>query len=57
MRDNIYAEDFYLLGYKAMLTFNGLHEVVSQKLELFITTAVRTSNPSTIILVMRDYFQ
>jgi hypothetical protein len=25
--------------------FNGLHGVVSQELELFIITAVRTSNP------------
>jgi hypothetical protein len=25
------------------LTFNGLHGVTSQKIELFITTAVRTS--------------
>jgi hypothetical protein len=28
------------------LTFNGLHGVISQKIVLFITTAVRTSNPS-----------
>jgi hypothetical protein len=27
------------------LTFNGLHEVISQKIQLFITAAVRTSNP------------
>jgi hypothetical protein len=27
--------------------FNGLHVVVSQNIELFITTAVRTSNPET----------
>jgi hypothetical protein len=27
------------------LTFNGLHGVISQKIEFFITTAVRTSNP------------
>jgi hypothetical protein len=26
------------------LTFNGLHDVISQKIVLFITTAVRTSN-------------
>jgi hypothetical protein len=29
----------------AGLTFNGLHGVISQKIELFITTAVRTSKP------------
>jgi hypothetical protein len=29
---------------KRLLTFNGLREVLSQKTELFITTAVRTSD-------------
>jgi hypothetical protein len=28
------------------LTFNGLHNIISQKIELFITTPVRTSNPA-----------
>jgi hypothetical protein len=28
------------------LTFNRLHGVISQKIELFITTAVKTSNPA-----------
>jgi hypothetical protein len=28
------------------LTFNRLHGVISQKIELFITTSVRTSNPT-----------
>jgi hypothetical protein len=32
---------------KRLSTFNGLHGVISQKTELFITTAVRTSNPTT----------
>jgi hypothetical protein len=31
---------------KLRLTFNGLHGVISQKIVLFITTAVRTSNPT-----------
>jgi hypothetical protein len=31
---------------KRRLTFNGLHGVISQKIVLFITTAVRTSNPA-----------
>jgi hypothetical protein len=31
---------------KRLLTFNGLHGVISQKIVLFITTAVRTSNPT-----------
>jgi hypothetical protein len=31
------------------LTFNGLHGVISQKIELFIPTAVRTSNPNEIL--------
>jgi hypothetical protein len=30
---------------KRRLTFNGLHGVISQKTEPFITTAVRTSDP------------
>jgi hypothetical protein len=28
------------------MTFNRLHGVISQNIELFITTAVRTSNPT-----------
>jgi hypothetical protein len=31
---------------KRRFTFNGLHGVISQKIVLFITTAVRTSNPT-----------
>jgi hypothetical protein len=34
---------------KHRLTSNGLHGVISQKIEIFITTAVRTSNPTLII--------
>jgi hypothetical protein len=33
---------------KRRLTFNGLHGIISQKIELLITTAVRTSNPTTL---------
>jgi hypothetical protein len=29
---------------KALLNFNRLHGIISQKTELFITTAVKTSN-------------
>jgi hypothetical protein len=32
---------------KHRLTLNGLHGVISQKMLLFITTAVRTSNPTS----------
>jgi hypothetical protein len=32
---------------KRLLTFNWLHGVIHQKIVLFITTAVRTSNPRT----------
>jgi hypothetical protein len=32
---------------KRRLTFNRLYGVISQKIVLFITTAVRTSNPTT----------
>jgi hypothetical protein len=54
------SEDYTLLGRDAvgfevltavvmkssLLTFNGLHGVISQKIELSITTSVRTSNPT-----------
>jgi hypothetical protein len=33
------------------LTFNGPHGVISQKIELFITTAVRSSNPAYWVLI------
>jgi hypothetical protein len=33
---------------KRRLTLNGLHSVISQKIVLFTTTAVRTSNPSKL---------
>jgi hypothetical protein len=36
---------------KSQLTFNGLHGVISQKIELFIGTAVRTSNPIGTVFV------
>jgi hypothetical protein len=36
------------------LPFNGLHSVISQKIVLFITTAVRTSNPIYYILFSTD---
>jgi hypothetical protein len=29
-----------------MVGFSGLHGIMSQKIELFLTTAVRTSNPT-----------
>jgi hypothetical protein len=32
---------------KLRLTFNGLHGVISQMIWLFVTTAVRTSNPTS----------
>jgi hypothetical protein len=37
---------------KRLLTFNGLHGVISQKMILFITTAVRNSNPTCIKLYL-----
>jgi hypothetical protein len=33
---------------KRQLTLNGLHGLISQKIVLFITTAVRTSNPTQL---------
>jgi hypothetical protein len=43
------------------LTFNGLHGVISQKIELSITTAVRTSNPTEmketfLFYTAKDFF-
>jgi hypothetical protein len=35
---------------KRRLTFNGLHCIISQKIGLFINTAVRTSNPELNLL-------
>jgi hypothetical protein len=34
---------------KLRLTLNGLHGVISQKMVLFIITAVRTSNPTQLV--------
>jgi hypothetical protein len=34
---------------KRRLTFNGLHSIISQKVVLFITTAVRTSKSSGFV--------
>jgi hypothetical protein len=38
--------------------FNGLHGVISQKIEVFVTTAVRTSTPTNInyLLPLNDFF-
>jgi hypothetical protein len=38
---------------KRQMIFNRLHGVVSQKTELFITTAVRTSNPIYLLYVQK----
>jgi hypothetical protein len=37
---------------KRRLTLNGLHGVIRQKIALFITTAVRTSNPTWLLFVI-----
>jgi hypothetical protein len=34
---------------KHRLTFNGLHGVISQKIVLSVTIAVRTSNPTQML--------
>jgi hypothetical protein len=39
---------------KRRLTFNGLHGVIYQKMVLFITTAVRTSNATEAIMLQRE---
>jgi hypothetical protein len=33
---------------KRRLTFNGIHGIVAQEIVMFIATAVRTSNPTTL---------
>jgi hypothetical protein len=38
---------------KRRLTLNGLHGVISQKMALFITTAVITSNPTDGTVILR----
>jgi hypothetical protein len=40
---------------ESRLTFNRLHAIISQKIVLFITTAVRTSNPTKIYMPL-DHF-
>jgi hypothetical protein len=42
---------------KRQLTFNRLHGVISQKAELFITIAVRTSNPTKVYVPSNMHIQ
>jgi hypothetical protein len=35
---------------KCQMTFNGLHSITSQKIELIITTTVRTANPTNLLM-------
>jgi hypothetical protein len=44
---------------KCQLIFNGLHDVTSHKTELFITTTVRTSNPTFAYFIdnIHSYFK
>jgi hypothetical protein len=46
---------------KRRLTFNGIYGVISQKIGLFITSALRTSNPTTskafYCLLQPNYWQ
>jgi hypothetical protein len=39
---------------KHQLTLNGLHDVVSQKTAFFITTTVRTSNPTIVLIFYQE---
>jgi hypothetical protein len=36
---------------ETLVDFNGLHEIVSQKIELFIHTAVRASDAITDVII------
>jgi hypothetical protein len=40
---------------KRWLTFKGLHGVISQMTEAFITTAVRTSNPAYVSKIVHNF--
>jgi hypothetical protein len=40
-----------MLPLKRRLTFNGLHSVISQKIVLFITSTVRISNSTYLIML------
>jgi hypothetical protein len=40
---------------KNWLTFNGLHGVISQKIQLFVTTATRTSDAITLNVACLSY--
>jgi hypothetical protein len=33
---------------KRQSTFNGLHDIIAKKTEIFISTAVRAADPATI---------
>jgi hypothetical protein len=57
-----YIEEYHHLGYDAVnmevicspecrLKLSGLHGIISQKMILFIITAVKTSNPTELTLV------
>jgi hypothetical protein len=37
-------------GWVDRLTFDGLHGVISQKTEIFVTTALKTSNHTPLIM-------
>jgi hypothetical protein len=39
-------EDGGKMFLRNVFDFNGLHDIISQYIELFITTALRTSNPT-----------
>jgi hypothetical protein len=41
---------------ESQLTSTGLHGVISQKTEAFLTAAVRTSNPTFYILILYQKF-
>jgi hypothetical protein len=45
--------DVFLLNAERRLIFNELHGVISQKIEPFITTAVRASHPTYFPLVWK----
>jgi hypothetical protein len=47
----------YMFPPKRQLTFNGLHGIISQKIELFVTNVVRTSNLTRLLIAPTIQFR
>jgi uncharacterized membrane protein len=54
LRLYISPEDGDDVSQKGLLTFNGLHGVVAQKIVLFVTTVLGTSNSTILLYVLTE---